>query len=395
MELLSAPEYPQGASRFSLEFRVADPEGVHQLIVFLTSGDLSLAAGYHEVRACRSLDDQTEATVEIEFDDPTPSYFVTRGARKIHVQIVGSDGDVRNVTYDFVETSPYKIATLQGHEYRVEDVVFSPDGSTLVAAATIGGLKWWDVESRSPVDSLGGIGSRLRGLLPGRFPAARPGRVPAWPWCTTWRRTGRPSSTGTTTSSRRSHSRPMAPFWRSEQETARSRCGTWGPCGTWDPHRAVASMEGHTEALRYLSFTADGTLLASLEQWGGPVRLWNVATGAPSATAGLPEGQRFSAMAPAPDTTILALTSHDDGRVRLWDVVSGVPATTRVRRPVQRSSGSHVLSGRPDPGLRVVRRQHDSDVGLVHRRGNRVARRRPGSFRGLLPRWPPAGRRRR
>ena len=103
----------------------------------------------------------------------------------------------------------------------------------------------------------------------------------------------------------------------------------WDVETLWDlgPHGAVASMEGHTEALRYLSFTADGTLLASLERWGGPVRLWDVATGAPSATAGLPEGQRFSAVALAPDTTILALTSHDDGRVRLWDVVSGVPAT--------------------------------------------------------------------
>ena len=48
VELLSAPEYPKGASRFSLEFKVADPEGVHQLIVLLTSGGLSLGAGYPE-----------------------------------------------------------------------------------------------------------------------------------------------------------------------------------------------------------------------------------------------------------------------------------------------------------------------------------------------------------
>ena len=339
VELLSAPEYPKGASRFSLEFKVADPEGVHQLIVSLTSGDLSWAAGYPEVRACRGLDGLTEGTVEIEFDDPTPSYFV-RGARKIHVRVVGSDGDFRNETYGFVETSEYKIATLQGPTqpghvrqvawttagvYRVEDVVFSPDGSTLVAASTTMGLKLWDVESRSPVDSLGGIRSCVAFSPDGSLRATGEGSGMAVVH-------DLEADRSTILHGHNDFITAVAFSADGALLAVGARDGTlkvWDVGTLWDlgPTPAVASMEGHTKALGYLSFTADGTLLASLEQRGGPVRLWDVATGAPSATAGLPEGQRFSAVALAPDTTILALTSHDDGRVRLWDVVSGVPAT--------------------------------------------------------------------
>ena len=317
VELLSAPEYPAGATRFSLELRVADPEGVHQLIVFLTSGDLSLAAGYHEVRACRGLDGQTEGIEEIEFDDPTPSYFVTRGARKIHVQVVGSDGDVRNVTYDFVETSQFKIATLQSHGFRVEDVVFSPDGSTLVAASTIGGLKLWDVESQSLVRSLWGSSSAA---------FSPDGSLLA---------TGQHSGTAVVYDLAADRSTFLEGHNDFITAVAFSADGALlaigardGTLKLWDvaTRTAVASLEGHTEALDYLSFTADGTLLASFQQWGGPVRLWDVATGAPSATMGLPKGQGFWRVALAPDTTTLALTS-DDAAVWLWDIVSGEPAS--------------------------------------------------------------------
>ena len=145
VELISAPEYPTGATSFSVKLQISDPDGLHQVILFTTSGDLSLAAGFHEVKTCRGLEGKKDAVVELDFDDDTPSYQITFAVRPIHVKVVDTDGNVRYASYDLVEVSPYQIATLLGHGAGVPSVSFSPDGATLASGSLDGTVKLWNV----------------------------------------------------------------------------------------------------------------------------------------------------------------------------------------------------------------------------------------------------------
>ena len=79
----------------------------------------------------------------------------------------------------------------------------------------------------------------------------------------------------------------------------------------------IATLKGHTEAVTSVAFSPDGTLLASGSS-DDTVKLWDVATGTNIATL---EGhtEKVSSLSFSPDETLLASGSFD-GTVRLWDV---------------------------------------------------------------------------
>ena len=126
---------------------------------------------------------------------------------------------------------------------------------------------------------------------------------------------------------------------KSEDGTVRLGDGT---VRLWDvaSGREIAVLEGHTHWVRSLSFSPDGTTLASSSE--NSVRLWDVASGRETAVL---EGHtdRVRSVSFSPDGTTLASGSWDE-TVRLWDVASGRETVILEGH----TDGVHSLSFSPD-----------------------------------------------
>ena len=81
------------------------------------------------------------------------------------------------------------------------------------------------------------------------------------------------------------------------------------------PHQ-IATLEGHRDRVEEVSFSPDGTILAS-GAVDGTVRLWDMETRQEIAT--LEVGSGVYSVSFSPDGTILA-SGANDGTVRLWDM---------------------------------------------------------------------------
>src|SRR5690606_8835907 len=100
----------------------------------------------------------------------------------------------------------------------------------------------------------------------------------------------------------------------------------------------TAILEGHSGWVNSITFSPDGKLIAS-GSYDKTIRLWDVATGAPTAAL---EGHSncTDSIAFSPDGKLLASAS-DDGTIRLWDVATKVyKIIFRTSSEIQRVSFS-------------------------------------------------------
>ena len=316
VELISAPEYPAGATSFSVKLQISDPDGLHQVILFTTSGALSLAAGFHEVKTCRGLEGQKDAVVELDFDDDTPSYQITSAVRPVHVKVVDTDGNVRYASYDLVEVSPYQIATLLGHGAGVPSVSFSPDGATLASGSLDGTVKLWNVEMETDIATP--PGSRFTSFSPdGTTLASALGNgIVLWN-----------VATGRTIATLEGHTGLITVSFSPDGTTLASGSKD-GTVKLWNvaTGRTIATLEGHTDWVTSVSFAPDGKTLAS-GSGDGTVKLWNVEMATNVATL---EGHTswVTSVSFAPDGATLAFGSNN-GTVKLWNVATGQTIATR------------------------------------------------------------------
>ena len=78
------------------------------------------------------------------------------------------------------------------------------------------------------------------------------------------------------------------------------------------------TLKGHADVVWSVSFSPDGTLLAS-GSGNGTIKLWDVAMGTPTAVIGEHTAEVYS-VSFSPDGTLLASGSGDN-TIKLWDVV--------------------------------------------------------------------------
>ena len=73
VKLISSPLYPAGSKNVSVQLRVSDPDGLHQVLLFVRTKEPHPAAGFLEVKACRGLNGERDAVVQFDYDGVVPS----------------------------------------------------------------------------------------------------------------------------------------------------------------------------------------------------------------------------------------------------------------------------------------------------------------------------------
>ena len=135
IELISPSVYTAGSKSVSVQLKVNDSDGLHQVFLFVETREPHSAAGGSEVKLCRGLLDAKDAVVEFEYDGVIPSAVFSSlsdpPAHPIFVEAVDSYGNVSKAFFALSEISPYHIATLEGHTGFVTSVSFSPSGKYL------------------------------------------------------------------------------------------------------------------------------------------------------------------------------------------------------------------------------------------------------------------------
>ena len=96
--LTSPRTYPAGSESVDIQVKVADLEGIHQVIMFVGSVGSLVPAGLPEVKACRQLMGEKEVVVKFEYDGDVPgSSFTslsTNTQQDISIVAVDINGDV-------------------------------------------------------------------------------------------------------------------------------------------------------------------------------------------------------------------------------------------------------------------------------------------------------------
>ena len=341
VELISPQAaYPSGSKSVSVQLKVGDSEGIHQVLLFAS------AAGYGTtLKACRGLEGERDAVVEFEYDGAIPEPRNPEGTgtsladpliHSIAVRAVDSLGNVGVTRFSLSNllTQRNLIATLEGHIYRVTSVSFSPDGTKLASGSVDQTVNLWDVATRTNIATLEpGTSVFSVSFSPdGKTLAsgASDGTVNLWNVAT--KRNIAPLEGHTSVA----YSVSFSPDGKTLASGASD-----GTIKLWDvaTRRNTATLEGHTSSVLSVVFSPDSKILAS-GSFGSRVKLWDVATRTNIATLEL--GKSVFSVSFSPDGTTLA--SGAGRAVKLWDVAT----QTTIATLEGHTSGVYSVSFSPD-----------------------------------------------
>ena len=110
IELISPNTYPTGSESVSIQLKVSDSNGLHQVILFvITIGIPFTPTGFPEVKACRRFAGEKESVIEFEYDGDIPSTVFTNlsnpAKHSIRVEATDVDGNVNYISFVLSEIS--------------------------------------------------------------------------------------------------------------------------------------------------------------------------------------------------------------------------------------------------------------------------------------------------
>ena len=162
IELISPNEYPTGSTSVSIQLKVSDSDGIHQIILYVYPVG-GIGSTTREVKTCHGLDGETNAIVEFDYDGVIPSNENTSLSNpvvhKFQVEAVDTEGNVGEVSFSLqdISTSHNLITTLEGPTnsgyFAIPSVAFSPDGTIIVAGSRRGTIKLWDVVTQTSIST--------------------------------------------------------------------------------------------------------------------------------------------------------------------------------------------------------------------------------------------------
>ena len=277
VELISSRRFPQYAEDISVQFKVADTDGLHQAILFATTPTLNFGGGFPEIKAWRGLTKERTTVVDFEYERDALGIIQEPNLEKIYVNAVDTDGNLQLVSFNLVSVSPYHHATLEGHADRVVSVEFSPDGKILASASNDNTVRLWDAATGELLATL-------------------------------------------------EHSNDVRSLSFSPDGKVLASASDDRTVKLWDTanHELIASLAGHLDVVDLVRFSPDGRVLASAA-WDRTVKLWDVPNKEIAAT--LEHANSAHSLSFSPDGKILA-TASKDRTVKLWNVLDGELAAT-------------------------------------------------------------------
>ena len=122
IKILPSLQYPAGLDSAPVELKVTDSEGLHQVVLCVRTRGFHEAAGYMEVKACRELDAQRDATVIFDYNGVIPSNRSTSlsnpQAHPIRIEAVDMNGNMSRTDFVLFADTLQPLSKISGDNQR-------------------------------------------------------------------------------------------------------------------------------------------------------------------------------------------------------------------------------------------------------------------------------------